>query len=62
MSFERTEETITACRKAGIAVEVVPGITSTSRIDAPDREEGQDPRGLSGEPVKIIYRALRDST
>ena len=33
------EQTIAACRKAGIAVEVVPGVTEAGRVEAPDDKE-----------------------
>ena len=38
-SFGRIEQTIAACRKAGIAVEVVPGVAETGRIETPGDKE-----------------------
>ena len=40
-SVGRIEQTIAACRKAGIAVEVVPGVAEAGRIEAPNDKEAE---------------------
>ena len=40
-SLGRIEETIAACRKAGIAVEVVPGVAEAGRIEAPGDKDAE---------------------
>jgi uroporphyrin-III C-methyltransferase/precorrin-2 dehydrogenase/sirohydrochlorin ferrochelatase len=38
-SVGRTEQTIAACRKAGIVIEVVPGVTEAGRIEVPSDKD-----------------------